>query len=323
MPQDVRVSLSSGTEYLPEGPKTLKAGSNVISKANFWRHHRSNGKIQVSLKIGRYHTVNEAFEEAGGLESQTPKSELTLNDEELAALVDYVNTHYFALKEGQRRYHTLTGRDVDSFRDFMENQDTIEFIKENNISVQHLTLALEILEKKRSVEEFKELINNNETSEAKMQVWLTKNNWVLGSEFVEILDDRTIDIDNISDYLTKSYDGFIDIIEIKKPNNLSFWAAHRDHNNLYPHSDLVKAITQATNYIQAVEKESNSLEFFQRVGRVIKPRAVLVYGRSISWGDEEWMAFRLLNSSYHSLTIMTYDQVLERANNIIKLAETT
>jgi hypothetical protein len=42
-----------------------------------------------------------------------------------------------------------------------------------------------------------------------------KNDWVLGTEFVKILDERKIDTANISDFLMQAYDGFIDIVEIK------------------------------------------------------------------------------------------------------------
>jgi hypothetical protein len=45
----------------------------------------------------------------------------------------------------------------------------------------------------------------------------------------------------------------------------------------------------------------------------------LIFGRSNDWNIEQKESFRLLNSSYHSLSIMTYDHVLERANRIIKI----
>ena len=49
------------------------------------------------------------------------------------------------------------------------------------------------------------------------QKWFNNNPWVLGSEFVKVLGERDIDTDNISDYLMEAYDGFLDIIEIKRP----------------------------------------------------------------------------------------------------------
>ena len=62
-----------------------------------------------------------------------------------------------------------------------------------------------------------------------------------------------------------------------------------------------------------------SVKFLERVGHVktVKPRCVLIFGRSENWDDEQREAFRILNSNYHNLTIMTYDHVLERAERMI------
>ncbi len=160
----------------------------------------------------------------------------------------------------------------------------------------------------------KDLVEND------WQKWFEDNTWVLGSEFVRVLDERHIDVQNISDFLMQAYDGFLDVVEIKRPEGgLLFWASIRDHGNLVPSSDLTKAITQAARYIYEVEREANSVKFLNRVGgvRTVKPRGILIFGRSSDWGDDENEAYRILNSSYHNLTIMTYDHVLERAKRMV------
>jgi hypothetical protein len=121
----------------------------------------------------------------------------------------------------------------------------------------------------------------------------------------------------------EAYDGFLDIIELKRPGGgLNFWLLQKDHNNFVPHSDLIKAITQTTNYIYEVEREMNSVKFLDRTGHVpvVKPRAVLIYGRSNDWDAEKKKAYRILNSSYHNITILTYDHVLERAKKILEVS---
>jgi hypothetical protein len=50
-----------------------------------------------------------------------------------------------------------------------------------------------------------------------MARWFAENDWVLGSDFVRVLDERAIDTENVADYLVEAYDGFLDIIEIKRP----------------------------------------------------------------------------------------------------------
>ncbi len=51
---------------------------------------------------------------------------------------------------------------------------------------------------------------------------------------------------------------------------------------------------------------------------VVKPRSTLVFGRSYQWKEEENEAYRILNSGYHNLLIITYDHVLDRAKRILK-----
>jgi hypothetical protein len=63
----------------------------------------------------------------------------------------------------------------------------------------------------------------------------------------------------------EAYDGFLDIIEIKRPEgNLKFWMDKKDHDNLVPSTDLIKAITQASKYIYEVEREANSNKFLEK-----------------------------------------------------------
>ena len=98
---------------------------------------------------------------------------------------------------------------------------------------------------------------------------------------------------------------------------MKFWAETKDHGNLIPSSGLIKAITQANRYIYEIELEANSDKFRKRIGvRTVKPRAVLIYGRSNEWNEDEREAYRILNAGYHNLNIMSYDHVLERAKRI-------
>lgn len=95
--------------------------------------------------------------------------------------------------------------------------------------------------------------------------------------FAQIIDERNIDTENIADYIMRAFDGFVDLVEIKKPNGLQFWSATKDHNNYVPSTDLVKAITQCLNYIYAIEREANSVKFIEKTkSKVIKPRCILI-----------------------------------------------
>lgn len=120
----------------------------------------------------------------------------------------------------------------------------------------------------------------------------------------------------------RAFDGFVDLVEIKKPNGLQFWSATKDHNNYVPSTDLVKAITQCLNYIYAIEREANSVKFIEKTkSKVIKPRCILIFGRSNDWNDEQREAYRILNAAYNQISILTYDHLLFRAKNVLGITE--
>ena len=121
----------------------------------------------------------------------------------------------------------------------------------------------------------------------------------------------------------RSIDGFVDVVEIKKPD-LPFWAGPDSHGNYYPTSHLTAAISQCLNYLYRIELQSNSVEFMERVDdtKTVKPQCMLVYGRSDDWGEDKMKALRILNAAYNQFHIITYDQLLIRAKQLLGVTDT-
>jgi hypothetical protein len=316
----------TGISYLS---RILKDKAKTVTEAVFWKiPHNDTSKEDVCIKIGRY-TKN--IPNSKTPESMAPKSELTLDDEEFKKLLEFVSENYAPFKKGVREYIPLDEKfdpqRVEHIKAIFDNPDkskVLDYVLKNDILPDDLIASLQNQSRVSAIREFEEMLEHD-LLEQKWQEWFMGNDWVLGSEFVRILDERKIDTANISDYLMQAYDGFLDIIEIKRPTgDLKFWADSLDHENYVPSADLTKAITQATKYIYEVEREANSVKFFERVGNVktIKPRCVLIFGRSNAWTNEQREAFRILNSSYHNLSIMTYDHVLARAQRILGIQPT-
>lgn len=186
-----------------------------------------------------------------------------------------------------------------------------------------------VVQKKEAVESFDRILNDEADfdeykkahkigkNEEVWQHFFAKNSWILGPEFVEILDERRIDVENITDYLLRSFDGFVDIVELKLPS-APFWTAQ-----LIPNSELTSATMQCNRYIFQTEKKVNDLAFHKIIQQtpIVKPRITLIYGRSESWSNEAKEAYRVLNSSYTNLQILTYDHLLERAKRLIGLTQ--
>jgi hypothetical protein len=105
-----------------------------------------------------------------------------------------------------------------------------------------LEAGLRHAQRVHAVKNFEVMLAQN-LREPDWQKWFQSNSWVLGSQFVRILDERHIDVQRISDFLMEAYDGFLDVVEIKRPEGgMSFWSSTLDHGNYVPSTELTKAV---------------------------------------------------------------------------------
>lgn len=298
-------------------PFELKDKKQVYSQAHFVRIKTNDDNYKLSLKIGRYKKTEwyNQYKKTGKLETENPKSELTLDNDELNNLVMYINQNYYPLSNNEDKYLSLTDEAMTTL--IKDNPKSISKLVEvaikNNLDLSDINKLLEISNRNKALEEF---IDNykKDVNENIWQKWFEKNNWVLGTDFVKISDDRRIDVKNIADFIVENIDGFVDVIEIKKAGeSKKFFEDKEDHDNLVPSSSLTKAITQLSNYLSILEQKANNYDTTTRIGKILKPRGILIYGNSKNWTQKEYNAFRLLNDSLTNITIYTYDMVYKRA----------
>lgn len=302
-------------EYI--NPKELKDKKQVYSQAHFTRIKTGDNEYKLTLKIGRYKKMKflNLDMKTDNPESNNPKSELTLDNDELNSLVEYINDNYYPLSNNESKYLSLDNETISTLVKESPKSITklISVAIENDLDLSDINKIIEISDRKKALCQFAENYKND-VEEKVWQKWFEDNNWVLGTDFVRISDDRRIDIKNISDFIAENLDGFIDVIEIKKAGeSKQFFEKREDHENLVPSLDLVKALTQLTNYITSLEKKSNDIDVTNRLGKILKPRGILIYGNSKNWKDKEYEAYRLLNSSLNNITVYTYNMVYKRA----------
>ena len=302
-------------EYIE--PIELEDKKTVYSQAHFTRIATSDNSKKLSLKIGRYKKSAwyDKFIKTGILEVKEPKSELTLNDVELSNLVKYINQNFYPLQKDKNKYISLEDINMSELvKEKPENiSKLIEVALSENIDLSDVNKLIEISDRKKAIREFSENYKEDATEKV-WQQWFQKNSWVFGSDFVNVSDDRRIDVKNIADFIVENIDGFVDVIEIKRPgDSAKFFENNRDHGNLIPSSDLTKAITQLSNYLSTLEKKVNDIDTTKRIGKILKPRGILIFGNSKDWTDDEFAAFRLLNFSLVNINIFTYNMVYQRA----------
>ena len=304
--------------------KVLLNKSSVVTRAVFWKITHKSEREDICLKLGRY-KKSAYFGENEEPESQQPKSELTLNHEEFQSLIEFLQQSYEPFRQGvkafiplERPFDAENAQQIRALFSLPNKLGLVNFILDNDVIPDELAAGLRQARRARAVLEFEQMLGQN-LLEGKWQQWFQSNSWVLGSQFVRILDERHIDTQHISDFLMEAYDGFLDVVEIKRPEGgLNFWSPTIDHGNYVPSTDLTKAITQASRYIYEVEREANSVKFLERAGGVktVKPRCILLFGRSNDWNEKQAEAYRILNASFHNLTVLTYDHVIARARRI-------
>ena len=206
-----------------------------------------------------------------------------------------------------------------------DNKTKIEVLNDLGLDINDLYALKDNKEKLATIEEFRYRLENTDIyredkGNDNWQEWFQDKKWLFGNEISHILDVRKTDHTCVYDYLVESCEGFIDLIEIKDPK-IEFWASNKDHNNYIPSTDLTKAIIQSITYIHELEIHANDKKITKNVGNILKPRCTLIIGRSNKWNEEQFESFRILNSSYHNINIITYDMLLKRAENIFAIKQ--
>ena len=158
------------------------------------------------------------------------------------------------------------------------------------------------------------------------QKWIYENNWLFGIQYQNPIEKEKEGFDSIPDYLFPTWDGFIDILEIKKPTERVI-KKDSSHSGSYMWSSKVnESIGQAVNYINEVDLNKHALrerieEKYPYLKDVItvRPRAYILIGESnpMSRGDKE--ALRKLNYSLHGIEVITYTDLLTRGKKIIEM----
>ena len=329
--QKIKIA-KNGINYLS---KVLLEKPNTITRSLFWRIHRNSGQEDVSLKIGRYNKKEFCEEE---LETKNPKSELTLTNSELESLVSFLKENYEPFKDGVNKYISFdlsSEKNLISIFQSQEKEKLFKCILDNDLIEEDLLQSVEIKKKKLDIDIFEKRLANPNLLEDKghdnWQDWFSKNKWFFGSDYVKILKRRTIDENSKTDFLASSYGNFLDIVEIKRPSlddgklfkEGIIEKEGAEWKYYHPTMDLTKAISQCYRYINEIEKkvgDPDSGKKFEEC-EIVKPRCTLIFGRSNNFTKDEYKALRILNSHYNNFSIVTYDQLLERAKKMVEIIQ--
>ena len=133
------------------------------------------------------------------------------------------------------------------------------------------------------------------------------------------------------DHILVDYDGFIDIVEIKRPD-IPCMSRTPYRNNYISGRDLSGTAIQLEKYIQALTKwgtegEKKLTQTLRGKGlsqdvvlKVSSPRGIVIMGRDVdALPDDSKYDFEIIKRQYKNIfDIITYDDLLRRLKNIIK-----
>lgn len=269
-------------------------------------------------------------------------AKMSMNTDETRALLTHLNNLYGLGARGIRAgVHVLTIADEDMviatdagksrlLRKIAESENLEELVRidgELGSSVSEM-FAISKLHKTREdiLRRFVQMLNE-EHSENEWKAFLKEHSWIFGVSNIEVIDESRLGIHHDTDIPFGTEGGFIDIAELKLPGE-KFWKQASNgatylYRSKYPVPEFIvsAAVEQVTGYIFEAEKNVNNTDFIRdHGGRVpLKPRGLVVVGRSNNWTEVEWTAYRLLNDRLHGVQVITYDILLERANRALKM----
>lgn len=180
-----------------------------------------------------------------------------------------------------------------------------------------VALASPAFRMSRTVAEFRRLIEQTHTEDV-YRKFLHKH-WevFLGPEYREVQSPYTITRGGNIDLLAIRHDDFADLWELKRPDAPVF----KEYGQWLHHSEeCARAIGQLMEYYDAAQREPRSglRHYDARHGvsmELHRPRGFVVIGRTESPAQRERL--RLENSFMAGITVMTYDDLVERAEHLL------
>ena len=182
------------------------------------------------------------------------------------------------------------------------------------------------MQRRRIIDELKNRLTkvfSETTGDDSWQKWIFRNNWLFGANYQEPIEKQKINITGIMpDFLFPTIDGFVDILEIKLPNDEVIESDGSHAGSWIWSKGSTVAIGQVVNYLGEVDRLRLEIEKQIKIkyGReicLLKPRAFILIGNNEKWKLEKKEALRKLNHSLHGIEVVTYFDLIQRGESFL------
>lgn len=207
------------------------------------------------------------------------------------------------------------------------------YLKNENLNIQDFNRKIRREQFAIALSELKNLLEEAEhTCETVWQLRIEEIMKLLYPQYIfstrEITFQGVDGYDKRPDFILVDANGFIDVMEIKKPSVsvLTKQASYR--NNYVPVRDFAGAIQQIEKYIFCLnclnrEKDNFFVKLTEMLPQgvlpqVVNPQGILIIGRSKEFDEQQIRDFELIKRQYKNIAdIMTYDDLISRFERII------
>ena len=206
------------------------------------------------------------------------------------------------------------------------NQILPEFLKAEAMSSIAIK-AVEIDSLKRLAAEFKAELNNQHP-ESWWQNYVQARILLMQQGYIRPVEKMNVAIGNTKypDFALVTHDNYLDILEIKKPDT-TILREDKSRGNYHWDTEISRAIIQVENYLEHIANQAAEVRSFVKDNyalelKVVRPRGFILAGNSAEFSTQKQRDdFRLLSHGLKNVTVITYDELLVRLENHIRVLE--
>lgn len=244
------------------------------------------------------------------------------------------------LKYQNMRIEYLCESYISSIKD--NKQDYIDYINKKDKKINNVGLDIDRKIIKLEFDKYKYILNklkgmlseSEKYSEDDWQIAIAKILMLLNSNYIGFLEKFRIPIEEEGkfrepDFLLVDASGFIDIIEIKKADNIQILNKSEYRNNYIPSQELSGAIMQCNKYcFWLTQNRKNNEELISKKIKkkyeidikinIRSPKFTIILGRNIDFTEQQKKDFKIIKNQYNNVNeILTYDDIIIKLERII------
>lgn len=166
-----------------------------------------------------------------------------------------------------------------------------------------------------AIGELKECLEDEGRNESKLQSTLTLNPILFGTEYNRIIPKHKLGSDFEMDYALVRTSGLVDLVEIEASNHPLFTKSGN-----HPTQYLIHAEQQILDWLNWIERHHEYA--FEKLPGVMKPIGFVVIGRTKNMSEMHLKRLQQRKALFsRTIEILTYDDLLDKAQNLLGILE--